>query len=220
MSYSNLIRLGGLAAILGAALFIIVDLLVPLVSDFEASPSEEFTSFGYHLQSALLLIGGPLVLLGLVGLYARRPEAMGIFGLIAFLITFFGVVLAQGATWDQAFTQPALALVAPELLEAEPPGSIIFGILLSFGLVNLGWLLFAVAVLRAQVYPRPAALLLIVGSLGGLLSLLAVGGPPGGVLMYVGIVFDILFFGAIAWMGFVLLTGRDAAAEQPSPRVQ
>lgn len=216
MTSSNLVRWAGLAAILGAALFIIVDLTVPLVSDFEASLSEEATSFGWHLQSALSLIAGPLVLLGLVGLYSHRPEAMGVFGLIAFLITFFGAVLTQGATWDQAFTQPALAVAAPELLEADPPGPIIFGLLLSYGLVNLGWLLFAVAALRARVFPRPASLLLIVGSLGGLLSLTLAGAPPGGVLLYVGIVFDILFFGAIAWMGLIVFTGRGASAEQPS----
>lgn len=220
MSYSNLIRLGGLAAILGAALFIIADLIDLLTADFDASPSEFFTSFGFYLTSALFLIGGPLVLLGLVGLYARRPEAMGVLGLTAFLGTFFGGVLAQGAIWSESFVQPVIAIGAPELLESEPPGVVMFGILLSFALVNLGWILFGVAVLRARVYPRPAALLLIVGSLGGLLSLLAVGGPPSGVLSYLGTAFDILFFGAIAWMGFVLLTGRDAAAEQPSPRVQ
>ena len=221
MSYSNLIRLGGLAAILGAALFIIADLIDLLTVDFDASPREFFTSFGFHLTSALLLVGGPLVLLGLVGLYAHRPEAMGVLGLIAFLVAFFGGVLAQGAIWSESFISPAIASEAPELLETEPPGVVIFGGLLSFGLVNLGWILFGVAVLRARIYPRLAALLLIAGAVVALLlNLLSGGGPPSVLLYVVGTASDILFFGAIAWMGLVLLTGRDAAAEQPSPRVQ
>ncbi len=165
-------------------------------------------------------MGGPLVLLGLVGLYARRPEAMGVLGLIAFLGTFFGGVLAQGAFWGTAFVTPAIAISAPESLESlqsEPPGVLIFGISLSFGLVNLGWILFGVAVLRAKIYPRLAALLLIAGAVVALLLLLlAGGGRPGGVLQYVATASDILFFGAIAWMGFVLLAGRETSAGGPS----
>ena len=217
MTSANLIRWCGLAAILGAALFIIADLISLFTLDFDASPSEFFTSFGFYLTSALLLVGGPLVLLGLVGLYAGRPEAMGVLGLIAFLGAFFGGVLSQGAIWSESFISPAIASEAPELLESEPPGVVIFGILLSFVLVNLGWILFGVAVLRARIYPRPAALLLIAGAVVALLlNLLSGGGPPGSVLLYVGTASDILFFGAIAWMGFVLLAGRESSAEQPS----
>jgi len=150
MTSANLIRWCGLAAILGAALFIIADLIGLFTLDFDASPSEFFTSFGFYLTSALLLVGGPLVQLGLVGLYAGRPEAMGVLGLIAFLGAFFGGVLSQGAICSESFISPAIASEAPELLESEPPGVVIFGILLSFVLVNLGWILFGVAVLRSR----------------------------------------------------------------------
>lgn len=218
MTSANLIRRCGLAAILGAALFIISDLIsVLFLEGSDASPSEFFTSFGFYLTSALFLVGGPLVLLGLVGLYAGRPEAMGVLGLIAFLVAFFGGVLAQGAIWSQTFAQPAIAISAPEVLESEPPGVVIFGGLLSFGLVNLGWILFGVAVLRARVYPRPAALLLIAGAGGALLlAPLAGAGEPGDVFAYLGTASDILFFGAIAWMGFTLFARRDGSTEKPS----
>ena len=218
MTSAALIRWCGLAAIVGAALFIITDLIrVLFMEGSDASPSEFFTSFSYYLTSALSLVGGPLVLLGLVGLYARRPEAMGVLGLIAFLGAFFGGVLAQGATWAQAFAIPAIAISAPEMLESEPPGVVIFGGLLSFGLVNLGWVLFGVAVLRARVYPRLAALLLIAGAGSAvLLAPLAGAGEPGDVFAYLGTASDILFFGAIGWMGLILFTGRYVSAEQPS----
>ena len=49
MTYANLIRWCGLAAILGAALYIIADLIDLLTADFDASPSEFFTSFGFYL---------------------------------------------------------------------------------------------------------------------------------------------------------------------------
>jgi hypothetical protein len=77
--------------------------------------------------------------------------------------------------------------------------------------------LFGVAVLRARIYPRLAALLLIAGAVVALLLNLLSGGGPPSVLPYVlGTDSDILFFGAIAWMGFVLLAGRGSSAEQPS----
>jgi hypothetical protein len=146
---------------------------------------------------------------------------MGVLGLIAFLVTFFGGVLAQGAAWYQSFVQPDIAISAPELLESEPPDGVIFGILLSFVLVNLGWILFGVAVLRAKLYPRLAALLLIAGA--GVALLLAplseageLGDVFGDVLAYLGTASNFLFFVAIAWMGLILFTGRDASAEQPS----
>jgi len=218
MSSANLIRWCGLAAILGAVLFIISDLITFLFMEgSDASPSEFFTSFSYILTSALSLVGGPLVLLGLVGLYARRPEAMGVLGLIAFLGAFFGGVLAQGAIWDQSFVQPAIAIGAPEFFESEPPGVVIFGSILSFGLFKLGWILFGVAVLRAKIYPRLAALLLIAGAVVPLLlAPLAEAGEPGDIFAYLGTASNILFFGAIAWMGLILFTGMDTSAEQPA----
>lgn len=219
MSYSNLIRLGGLAAILGAMLFVIADLTTPLVFDVEGDPGEAATSFGYHLLSLLLLVAGPLLLLGLVGLYLRGPEAMGIIGLVAFLITFYGSVLVQGAVWSEAFGIPSIATVAPEVLESDPPSPYLFGNIISFVLANVGWFLFGMAVLRSRLYPRLAALILIaVSLLLVVLNALPVG-EPGGILMYVAILLDILFYAAVAWMGFVLLKGRGAATEQPSSRV-
>ena len=88
MSSSNLTRLGGLATVVGAVLFVLLDLTAPLVFNSEQPPSEGVLSLGYSLQSALALLAGPLLLLGLVCLYAHQPQAMGIFGFVAFLIAF------------------------------------------------------------------------------------------------------------------------------------
>ncbi len=63
----------------------------------------------------------------------------------------------------------------------------------------LGWVLFGVATLRARVYPRASAMLLIAGALILLLPL-----PLGGIV----------FAGALAWMGYVLFTGRGEEAPQ------
>ncbi len=49
-----------------------------------------------------------------------------------------------------------------------------------------------------------------------LLAPLSGAGEPGDVFAYLGTASNILFFGAIGWMGLILFTGRDASAEQPS----
>jgi len=100
-------------------------------------------------------------------------------------------------TGSQTFIAPLLATEAPELLETEP-----FGFPLSFATFALGWLLFGVAALRARVYPRWAAVLLIVGAAITFFPFL----PTPAVILGV----------AVACLGFLLFTGRGASAEQPS----
>jgi hypothetical protein len=149
----------------------------------------------------LFLLGAILVLGGLVGLYARQSEQAGSLGLVGFLVTFLGMALVVGASWERAFTEPALAQVSPELLAQDPPGWVNFGFILSFALASVGWLLFGVATLRAGVYPRAAAILLIVGALISFVPL-----PLTEVFLAV----------AIAWLGFDLFRGGDGSAERPS----
>jgi hypothetical protein len=208
MKLTKLTRWGGLAAALGGWLFIVVDLIALFVLDFSRNLGEVVTSFGWHLQSAISLVAGTLVMLGLVCVYARRAEAMGTFGLIAFLVAFFGLVLAQGFVWNTSFTVPSIAVAAPELLGSHPPGLFALGAALSLTLVNLGVLVFGVALLRDDHYPRTAALLLIIGAgLAGAVGAF-VSGWPSSSLVKVGVGTDILLEGGIIWLG--LATYRES----------
>ena len=206
MQLLALIRWGGLAAALGGALFTVVDLIALFVLDFSQNLNQVVTSTGWHLQSALSLVAGTLVMLGLVCVYARRAETMGTFGLIAFLVAFFGLVLAQGFVWDTSFTVPSIAVAAPDLLGSPPPRLFALGATLSLTLVNLGLLVFGAAVLRDDFYPRTAALLLIIaaglaGAVGGLIS-----GWPSNSLVKVGVGTDILLEAGIIWLGLATYT--------------
>lgn len=199
MSSSNLIRLGGLAAVL-AGVLLTIGALLSLATESE-NPSESATTASYAFTWLLYLLGGVLLLLGLVGLYARQSEAAGILGLVGFVAALFGTVLALGAVWAQLFVAPSLAIEAPRVLDTEPTGALALGYTLTFLVfLPLGWLLFGIATLRARVYPRVAAIVLIVGAvIGGLLPLT-----------------EIVLNVAVAWLGFVLFTGRGEAAQQPS----
>jgi uncharacterized membrane protein (UPF0136 family) len=209
MSSSNLLRLGGLAAVIGGVLFAVSDLL-SLLLDFE-DPLGTTTSASYALGVGLALISSVLLTGGLVGIYAARSEVTGVLGLIGFALAFAGEILAAGGTWSDAFVTPALAQEVPELLLSDPPGIVMFGNILSFGLLTVGWLIFGAALLRARAYPRVATVLVLVGAVVQALPFLPPAiGVPGAVVFDVG----------VAWLGFALLTGAGASTEQQALRVR
>jgi hypothetical protein len=162
-----------MAAVVAGVLSIAVDLVVLSVFGFGQSFGAALISSGLLFQSVAAPLTGALLLLGLIGLYARQSGATGVAGLVSFLVAFVGIVLAQG--------------------------SILAGLL-----ADLGWALFGVASLRAQVYPRVASVLLIVGAVGTAVTSVFPRGEPGSVLMYAVIGADIILNAAIAWLGLDL----------------
>ena len=96
MEPANLIRWGGLAAVLAGVLLLITDILKLFVfEDFSTTATTNTYVFitGGFLLSALLFS------LGLVGLYASQAEAAGPLGLLGFLVAFIGTALVAGAFW-------------------------------------------------------------------------------------------------------------------------
>lgn len=71
---------------------------------------------------------------------------------------------------------------------------------MTFSLFSLGWLLFGISILRARVYPRAAAVLLIVGAALTFIPLPLTG---------------IVFSAAVVWLGFLSATGGAPAAQSP-----
>lgn len=176
---------------LGSTLFIIallVGLFVPLFFfDPNEPPSQGAIAAFSIIRSLLALVGQSLLVLGLVGLYVRQSEATGGLGLIAFLMTFFGLVM----------------------ILASFPGSDLA--------VTFGWALFGVATLKARVYPRPAAILLLIGAVAtGVVSALL--GGLGDTGEYLGVGATIILNGAIAWLGYSLFMERSfTTADHPQP---
>jgi len=165
------------------------------------------TTTPFLLTWSLFLFGGVLLLIGLVGLYVRQSEAAGIYGLLGFVAAFLGTALAVGAIWSQLFSVPDMEV---ELSMANPAGvprvadPFVGGLGFSMSFMVLfpfGWVLFGAATLRARVYPRAVAILLIVGAF---LAFLPV--PLSGIVLDA----------AVAWLGFILFTGRGETAPQPS----
>ncbi len=106
-----------------------------------------------------------LLLLALVGLYARQVDQAGTIGVAGFLLAFVGTTLLAGDVWFEAFVFPYLTEVAPDALAADPGGILLVGAFVSFLTFIFGWLLFGVVSFRAAVFPRAASVLLIGGAI-------------------------------------------------------
>lgn len=163
---SRFIGAGAWAAI-GSGLALVASLLLEwLVVPFEQlGQTEAYLTGSYLLSSGLRLLGTVLLGWALLGIYGRQSRAAGTFGLWAFVVVFLGTAFLAGNNWAEVFVWPTLAQVAPDVMSeqaTEAPLYLMTGISLSFPLFSIGMILFAVATIRAGVYPRWAAVLLIV----------------------------------------------------------
>ncbi len=200
MSSSTLIRYGGLAALAGGALFMIAESLSLLLIRYE-DYVESASTGTFVAQQILFLLGAVLLLCGLFGLYARQSVAAGRLGLVGFLVAFVGTTLLAGLFFVQAFFVPYLATKFPEVLNAGEQGLLTVGFGMTFVVFPVGWLLFGIATLRARVYPRAAAILLIIGTVFTLVPI-----PAATVVLDV----------AVAWLGLSLLREGSVSAAQPA----
>jgi hypothetical protein len=114
-----------------------------------------------------------------------------------------------GFVWTGAFLLPYMASAAPEFvdpgfLDADPSGTLMLGVSLTFGLFVIGWVLFGLSSLRAGVLPRGGSVLLMIGAVFFFILFMLV--LPGAT---------ILFSAALAWMGYSLWSGSvEQAAER------
>jgi hypothetical protein len=196
MASSNLVRWGGLAAILSGALVIAMMLLTGLVAE----------GFFYLLILVFLLLA-----VAVSGIHAQQAGRSGLMGRIGFVVTLISAVAIAVLS--------AAVGVAENFFGFDPEGSaaigiIFWGVFLPFivGLIVLG-----IATIRAGVLPRGAAVLLILGLPLGIVIDLLTGAffseeaTPWGFFVS----FTAFAVGLI-WLGYALRSGRGVTADQPS----
>lgn len=190
----NLMQWGAPATMLGGALVVIGNLMSPFVINFDNLSGSTATN-AYVFQHLLLMLSQLLLLGGIFGLHARQSEAAGTLGRVGFLAAFVGTALLLGHFWGQVFIAPAVAVENPVLID-EPTGLLMVEFILPFMLSALGWVLFGVSMLRARIYPRLAAGLLIAGAVIPIVLTL-----PGSALI-LGV--------ALTWLGYTLWSEKSA----------
>ncbi|HET7270112.1 MAG TPA: hypothetical protein VFI90_03400 [Rubrobacter sp.] len=185
---------------MAGAFFILAEVLTPieLLTNPDALSRVALTD-RFVVQSMLTLLAAMLLLAGLIGLYAFQAREAGRLGAIGFFIAFFVTALILGDFYANTFVTPVLAIGIPEALDVHNAGVLSLWLPLEFGFLALAWLPFALSIVRARVYPRGPAWLMVVGAVVALIP-----------LPYVNIPFDV----AVAWLGIALI--RQSAS--PSPK--
>jgi tetrahydromethanopterin S-methyltransferase subunit E len=198
MSKTQLFQLAGLAGVVSGILLIVLDFA--FIAIFGDQPERiAAASTSWLILLILSIVAAFLVLMALMGLFARQAEEFGRFGLAAFVIASFGTVMNIGYNWGGSFIVPELASAAPDFLDQvadSPPAIIAAGFISTFTLFALGWLLFAIASLKTKTLPALPLWLMIIASILGLVSRIAGLGFPG-----------VLFGVALAWLGWHMWRG-------------
>jgi hypothetical protein len=96
----------------------------------------------------------------LIALYLRQREASGVLGLIAYVIQSFGMILVIGFLFTQAFVLSGFDPAQTAAVFAGPAGIVT---VISLAITTVGAILFGIATVRAGVFPKWAALLLMIG---------------------------------------------------------
>jgi hypothetical protein len=173
-----LTRSAGLAAVAAGALFIAVQLNHPPLTVAGVHPAE------WVVRSTSKVLVGALALVGITGMYLYQVRKMGLLGLIGFVLFAANWLVIVSTSFVAAIILPAIADTSPAyvtnvLVAASghhptgDTGSLYTVLLLGGFLYVSGGLLFGIALYRARVLPRWAAVLLAIGGLAAaVLSLL------------------------------------------------
>ncbi len=168
---TKLTRAAGVAAMAGGLIFIGVQIGHPHLDVAFVTTTE------WKVREGAKILMAVLSLVGITGMYLRQVKQVGLLGLVGYLVFGAGYLAILGV---QAVAVGVLPTIAPTnpgfvtdvLAVAVPGGHAVgdIGLLLPLNMVGgaaylVGGLLFGIALLRARILARWAAVLLAVGSL-------------------------------------------------------
>ena len=176
---SSLTKAAGAAAAVAGAIFIAVQIGHPHLD----ATSIQTTQMA--VRDTLKVLMAALALAGITGMYLSQVRRNGILGLVGYLVLSAGYLMIMGTSYVAAFVMPTVAASNPgyanDVIHAtttggSPAGDI--GALATVAQVQgiaylAGGLLFGIALFRARVLARWAAVLLAVGGVvSGALSVM------------------------------------------------
>lgn len=107
-------------------------------------------------------LGALIGLFGITGFFLWQRVEFGIFGLVAYVLVFIGFVLIACIDYMGTFIAPNLS---EEELARMQQGSAMMVTMISGLIFLVGEILFGIATLRANIFPRIATVLFMVGFL-------------------------------------------------------
>jgi hypothetical protein len=165
---AKLMRVAGLCALLAGVVFLLPQFIHP--EDEVAS----VTTTGWAVAHLVNMSMAILALIGVTGLYLRQVREAGVLGLLGYLLFGTGFLLIAIVSFAEAVILPKIADADPgyvsdflATLVDDPVKGDVGGLSLANGIAGitylLGGLVFGIALYRARIVARWAALLLAVG---------------------------------------------------------
>jgi hypothetical protein len=151
----RLVRGGGVALCVGGVLSGAATVAHDYVDEKSVNPA--LTAVG-----TAGIVGGLLLLIGIPAWYAVQARAMRVFGAVSFVLLYAGIAGLQVASqpvYDYLapglYSRPGNAdLTADGALEKVTTAFLVY-VLVMLVALNLGFLLFGIAMIRARAFPRP-----------------------------------------------------------------
>ena len=167
---TTLFKAAGVAAVAAGLIFIGVQINHPHADVANVTTTE------WAVRNSLKIVMAALVLAGITGMYLRQVRQIGVLGLIGYVVFSVGYLTILSSTFVSAYVLPSLAATNPgyvnDVLAAATNGTAqrdigLLGTVLKVqGIAYLaGGLIFGIALFRARVLARWAAVLLAVSGL-------------------------------------------------------
>ncbi len=209
----NLIRAAGLSAVVAGTIFSVIQPIHPpdVIASVTTSAFIIITSF----KTVMCLFG----IFGIAGLYARQVKETGWLGLAGYLLLTIFYAVQMCYAFAEPTLLPLLAPVAPTFVESVMGMASGAGGAMNLGafaviyniiplLYLLGLLMFGIAIFRARILSRWAAVLLAAsGPLAGIMVALL----PHQLERFAAVPMGI----ALIWLGFSLFFERQAPVSEP-----
>jgi hypothetical protein len=196
-SPSSLVRRGRGLASAAAGILLLLGHFFDLGGDPE---------YGTALGGTLVLAAHIALVFGLVALWSAQAERSGLLGSLGMVLGVVGTTLVSGVVLVEIAGASGVEVDA--LLGDGLPSvlALLGGLAFLIGLI-----LFGIATMRADVFPRLAGLLLIVGDV-----MFGLGSFAGSAATIFEIVGAAITCTALVWLGFSLLSGIGASARRPT----
>jgi hypothetical protein len=171
---TTLTRAAGLAAVAGGLLFIAVQIKHPLLDAAFTTTTE------YTVRETMKIFMAVLSLVGITGIYLRQVRQTGVLGLIGYVVLAVGYLSIYSVQVIGVFVLPDLAVHQPAYVNdvlavatsSTPVGDVGRFQTLSHGgfAYIIGGIIFGIALFRANILPRWAALLLSLGAVATIVT--------------------------------------------------
>ena len=163
----NSFRLSGIAISTGGVSLIVINaVFTPMLATDVPFP-EMMASNTYLWRLSLASLTAFLLMIGSPELHAYQSSRSGLFGKIAFSVTFLGCAFLFAHEWAQVFFVHSIAVAAPGALQAmedaERMNAFDIEALIVITIFTLGWISFAASMLVARVFRRLGPALIVTG---------------------------------------------------------